>query len=309
MRVGATVWGAALLGALLLVLAVGCGKSSFEEGKLLFDKGMYPEAVAKLEAAKAKNDNFIQAEELIRQAKEKMEEQADKDCLARADNFVEMLSQAKTVETWDNVMQELKAFQCRKLNAKPYIDKAYYRYIAYLAEWDAYPQAVDKFCEFTGCEDKPPRILVREEEITILDENGKEKEETIQQEIPIVEHSIAMEMFPWLVKKDPKNARWFDRYAKFLYDTERYKEALEAYGALAQLEGVGYEVKSRAQLTVDHLSKGQRKPRLPGDNYRFFWIEEVKTKSKLKALRRELEKAQQQRQQAETQAQGLNKTP
>ncbi len=289
-----------IVGVACVVLVVtGCGKSSYEQGKELFDQGAYEQALPLLEAAKKDNDHFIQVEEMIRQSKVKMVEQADKDCERRAENYQEMLAQAKTVDTWDRVMAELKTFSCRKVVPKPYIDAAYFRFISYLAEWDAYPQAVSKYCEFTGCEAAEARVLVREEEVIITDENNKEKKEIIQQEIPIAQHEIVMEMFKWLAGKDPKNGRWFDRYAKFLYDNERYKDALEAYEAIAKIETLGYEVKSRAQLAAEHLRKGGRRARQPGEEVSFFWIEEVKTKSKLKALKRELEAARKELEEAE----------
>lgn len=287
-----------ILFVLSAFLAGGCGESNFEKGKRLFDQGFYEQAMPYLEKSD-EGEHFIQTKEMIRQSKEKIEEAADADCLRHAEDYMEMLLQAKTVGTWDKVIQELKAYRCRKLNVKPYVDKAYYKYIAYLAEWDAYPKAVEKYCEYTGCETQPPHLLIREEEISITDDKGKEKQETIQQEIPIAKHEIVMEMFLWLVKKEAKNARWLDRYAKFLYDNTRYKNALDAYNTLAALEGIGYEVKSRAKLTADHLSKGGRRKSVEGEDYRFFWVEDVKTKSKIKALLKDLEKARKEKEEAE----------
>lgn len=298
MKSGA-LWGTLILVAALSFGASGCGKSSFEQGMELYEKGVYEQALPHLEKAKKEGDHYIKAEELIRKAKAKIEEEADQDCLRRAGNYVDVLSQAKTVESWDKVIQELKSFRCRKLNTKSYVDRAYYQFIAYLSEWDAYPQAVEKFCEHTGCEAKAPHILIREEEVTIIDDDGKEKEETIQREIPIAQHGIALEMFYWLARKDMKNARWFDRYAKFLYDNERFAEAKEAYESIVKLEGVGYEFKSRAELTVEHLKIGRHLMRESPDKPRFFWIEEVGRKSRLKALRRDLEKAKNEREEAE----------
>ncbi len=299
MKFGVLGMKVAILLAVVSVLMIGCGPSSFEQGQELFNKGLYERAIPLLEKAKEDGEQYIKAEEMIRQAKVKMEEEADADCVRRAENYLNVLGETKTVGTWDKIVEELKAFKCRKLNAKPYVDKAYYRFIAYLAEWDAYPQAVEKFCQFTGCETQPPHILIREEELTITDDKGKEKEEVIQQEIPIAEHSTAVKMFQWLSKKDPKNGRWFDRYAKFLYDNERYQDALDAYKAISEIEELGYEVKSRAKLAAEHLMKGGRRPRMEGEKLRFFWIEDVKKKSKLKALRKDLEKARKEREQAE----------
>jgi tetratricopeptide (TPR) repeat protein len=289
------------LAACVLVMAtiVGCGgKSDFEKGKELYDKGLYEQAMPFLEKAKS-GDTMMQADQMIRDAKVKMEEEADRECVRKAENFMDLLQQAKTIQSWDQVVADFKSFRCRTLETKPYIDKAYYNFVQYLAKWDAYPKAVDKFCEFTGCEAQPPHMLIREEEIKINDEQGKEKTETIQQEIPIAQHDIAMTMFKWLMEKDQANARWFDRYAKFLYDLERYKEAREAYQAIAETEGVGYEVKSRAKLTVEHLDKGKVRRAGPDDSYRFFWIEEAKQKSKVKGLLKELEAARKEKEEAE----------
>lgn len=290
--------GFVLVLALLMLAACSSGKSDFETGKEIFDKGLYEEALPFLEKAKT-GENALQAEQMIRDARQKMEEEADRDCVRRAENFMELLQQAKTVPSWDLVMADLKTFRCRSLEVKPYIDKGYYTFIQYLAKWDAYPKAVDKFCEFVGCETRPPHVLIREEEITITDEQGKEKQETIQQEIPVAPHEIAMDMFKWLMEKDPANARWFDRYAKFLFDVERYRESREAYEAIATTDGIGYEVKSRAKLTVEHLNKGRLRRAGADDNYRFFWAEEAKQKSKVKGLLKEMEAARKAKEEAE----------
>ena len=293
--------------AILLFLVVGgCGKSAFEEGRELYDKGLYEQALPLLDKAKREGEHFIQADDMIRQAKIKIEEAAEEECVRRAENYLDILSQTKTVDTWDKIIQELKSFKCRKLNVRPHVDKAFYRFVTYLAQWDHYPDAVNKYCEYSGCEAKPPHVLIREEEIVITDEDGKEKEEVIQQEIPIAEHSIAVEMFKWLVRKDAQNARWFDRYAKFLYDTERYTDALGAYSTIAEMGGIGYEFKSRAKVVVDHLKKGGLRPRAEGENYRFFWIEQVRSKSKLKALKKDLEKARREREEAEKRKQAAD---
>ena len=207
-----------------------------------------------------------------------MRSRAEQDCLRRAESFVTVLSEAKTVEAWDKVLHELKTFKCRKLSTKPYVDRAFFRFVSYLAQWDAYPQAVAKYCEYFGCEASEAHVLIREEEIAVIGEDGKETEETIQQEIPIAQHDIAVKMFNWLLTKDIKNARWFDRYAKFLYDNERFKEAQEAYQAISEAKGVGYEIKSRAQLTVEHLKSGKHRKAKTPEMARFFWIEDVKTR-------------------------------
>ncbi len=286
-------WIPAISAGLLLFasLFIGCGESSFEDGKKLFDEGRLELAQMRLEKVDKSDSNFSKSQEMLKEIQGKLEEKAEKECLDQGENFVKMLKESKTIDTWEKVMEDLKRFACRKLNTKPYIDRGYYNVIAYLSEWDMYPQAVAKYCEFVGCSPDDPRVLIKEEEITVTDENGKEAKEVIQQEIPLAHHETALKMFAWLVDKDMKNARWFDRYAKFMYDTERYKKALEAYEAIAAMENIGYEVKSRAKLTVDHLKKGKyRKPKTE-ESPIFFFAEEAKIKSRLKALKKDLDKA------------------
>ncbi len=285
--------------ALLPFVLLACGPTEFEQGKDMFDKGFYEQAVPHLENAIEKNDNSAAAKKMIKESKVKIVEQKDQECLDKGENYVEMLKQTKVVTSWEKVMQELKQFRCRSLKPKPYIAKGYYNFISYLAEWDAYPQAVSKFCDFSGCEAEEARILIREEEISIFDEKGKEKTEIVQSEIPIADHTNAMEMFKWLVKKDFKNGRWFDRYAKMLWDTERWTDALEAYEAISQVEGLGYEIKSRAKISVEYLKKNRRHKRPDAEYTSFFWIEDAKKKSKLKGLKKDIEKAEKEKAEAE----------
>jgi len=278
------------LAIILILLPVfmiaGCGKSEFEQGKELYDQGKMEQALPLLKKASGKEK--IPAQTMIAEIEKKQEEDAEKNCQERVENYLKMLSQCKTTTAWDKTIVELKAFKCRKVDPKPYIDKAYVQFISYLAKWDNYPQAIDKFCEFTGCETEEPHLLIREEDIMITNDEGKKIEETIQQEFLIAPHELSKKMFLWLIEKDPVNARWFDRYAKYLYTNERYKNAQDSYETIANLENIGYEVKSRAKVAADHLKKGGRAKRISGDNHRYFWVEDVKKKSKLKALKKDL---------------------
>jgi len=283
-----------MVAVLAFVFLSACGSDEFELGKQNFDKGYCPEAVQHLERAVKEGKKVAEAQKMIDECKVKIDEADAQACLDKAENYVEMLKNAKVVSAWEKIMEEFKQFKCRDVNPKTYIDRAYYNFIAYLAEWDAYPEAVIKYCEFTGCKFKEARILIREEEVELKSKDGKGgvKKEILQDEIPIADHERVMEMMKWLCEKDYKNARWFDRYAKAMWDTDRFAEALQAYEAISSLEKVGFELKNRAKVSADFLKANKRFNRPDAEWVKFFWIEEVKTKSKLKALKKDLEKAE-----------------
>lgn len=286
MKVGFFFKSSIILVFLSFLFVSGCGKSEFEQGKELYDQGKLEQALPLLKKAEGKDK--IAAETMISDINKKLDEAELKNCHDRVENYLKMLAECKTVAAWEKTLEELKNFKCRDVDPKPYVDKAYVQFISYLAKWDNYPQAIEIFCEFTGCEAEPPHLLIREEDIMITNDEGKKVEETIQQEFMIAPHETAKKMFLWLIEKDPSNARWFDRYAKFLYTNERYKDAMDSYKTISELENIGYEVKSRAKVAYEHLKKGGRMKRVSGDNHRYFWVEEVKTKSKLKALKKDL---------------------
>jgi len=281
---------------MVVILAVtflwACGPDEFKIGKENYEKGYCPEAVQHLERSIKEGKSVAESQKMIDDCKIKIDEADAKACLDKAENYVQMMKDAKVVSAWEMIMEEFKQFKCRDVDPKSYIDRAYYNFIAYLAEWDVYPDAVDKYCEFVGCEAKEARVLIREEEVEIKDKDGKPKKEYIQTEIPIADHEKVMEMMKWLCEKDYKNARWFDRYAKAMWDTDRFKESLEAYEAISLIDKAGFELKNRAKVSADFLKANKRFNRPDAEWAKFFWIEDVKTKSKLKALKKDLEKAE-----------------
>ena len=64
-----------LIGIVAAFLLVACGKSAYEQAKELYGKGFYEQAIPLLEKAKEERDHFVEVEDMIRQAKVKLEEQ------------------------------------------------------------------------------------------------------------------------------------------------------------------------------------------------------------------------------------------
>jgi len=282
------------LSMVMVMCLAGCQeKSPMEEGLEYLKKGAFELAIK--EFAKVEGEQKASAETLIAKAREELAKKSKEECRKLALDRFNLLKETKDLESFDHIVAKLKTMTCENLDVEPYVRTSYFHFISYLV-YRAHPvdyvDAVAKYCEINHCEYKPPHMLVYEEEVKLA---GSASTDVIQEQIPMVDHGRALEMFDWLVKQDMENIRYFDLYAQFLNKLEQFDLALSAYEAMNAMENAPFQFKDRARLMVDHLGKYVRKGRRPpredeNATFQYFWVEDAKNKSKIGGLKPKEEK-------------------
>ncbi len=292
-----------LASAILLLVGACSEKSPLEKAIEAMNRGAYEYALKELRSI-PEQDRTAQVKQLIEKAREEVAKKKNEECKQLAKDRFKLASEAKTAGQFDELISKLRKMNCKGLDVKPMVKEAYVKFIAYLSNRgnpDDYTAAVERYCEIEKCSYKPPRTLIYEEVVKFMDQQGNvKKEEVVQEEIPMVDHERAMAMFDWLIKQNPEYITALDKYARFLNRMERFDMALDAFKKIAEYENAPFQIKDRAKLMVEHLkplAAGKKKPeRKEGEEYQYFWIEEVKKKSKLGGLKKDMEQKQEEKQ-------------
>ena len=282
-----------LLICLIVVMALlsACSeKSNLEQGIDYMKKGSYEMAIKHLK--QVKDENKGKAENLIVKAKEEIAKRDKEACKKLANERFNLLKETKTVSTWEGLMEKLRNTKCEGLDTDDMVQKAYLEFMTLLTDRgqpEDYVDAVAKYCEIEKCEYKPPRQLIYEEVLQLTDADGTKRKEIIQEAIPMVDHERAMDMFKWMFKQNWETIDMFDRYGRYLNRMELFKQAEDVFSTINGIENAPFQIKDRARLMVDHLkqfTKGHKKPpRKEGEEYQYFWVEQVKDKSVMGALK------------------------